>query len=223
MLEGAPDREKDEIPLFFEKLSESDQSSYHTLRGRVASPDDRYTRFRRLITLQECFDEIHSFCIHHDANDSLRCLVCGIFWFESGELAINTRQLRILLAKSKSSINGTLAKMKYITLPTKDRERDRLIDALPALKGDWLEVRQWTIRRSTSVAPEQPGWPELAPLTEIAEPNWEFDDLDFDGVPFSRDEIDASLGSFLQFCSFMPGVSQPSDLLRFDIDMENKD
>jgi hypothetical protein len=187
MSDSPPHPEKPETPVFFDKLCESDQSSYHAMRDRVSSADHRYARFRRLATLQECFDEIRGFCIRHDSDDSLRCLVCGIYWFESGELAINTRQLRILLAKSKSSINGALAKMKYITLPTKDRERDRLIAALPALRGDWLEVRQWTVRRTTAVAAEEPAWPEAEPAVELPERKWEFDDLDLGGEQFSRD------------------------------------
>jgi hypothetical protein len=170
-----------------------------------------------LATLQECFDEIRTFCLRRESDDHLRCLVCGIFWFDSGELGINTRQLRILLAKSKSSINGALAKMKFITLPTKEHERDRLIAALPALRGDWLEVRQWTIRRPTAVAAEVTAWPEPDEEAET----WEIEDLDFGGA-FSREEIDASVGSFLQFCALMPGVGQP-ELIGFDVDWESRE
>jgi hypothetical protein len=213
------DTEK-EAPLFFDKLAEADKLAFYTLRDRVASPDNRYTRFRRLATLQECFDEIRAFCIRHDDEDSVRCLVCGIYWFDTTELAINTRQLRILLAKSKSSINGALAKMKYITLPTKDVERDRLIAALPALRGDWLEIRQWTIRRPTSMpTADEVSWPEpeAVSLPEIPErdQSWDFDGFDFTGTGITEHELDATLGCFLQFCTVMPGVGQSQDLLGF--------
>jgi hypothetical protein len=209
-----PPTEPDEIPVFLDRLSDDDRLAYEVLKERVSSPDNRYTRFRRLATLKDCFDEIRAFCIRHDDGDSLRCLVCGIYWFDTDELAINTRQLRLLLAKSKSSINGALAKMKYITRPTKERERDRLIAALPELRGDWLEVRQWTIRMPTSTQVEGPVWVEPQFVEpEERETNWEISEFDFGEEPIMRDsELEVGLGCFLQFCAGIPGIGQPQDL-----------
>jgi hypothetical protein len=142
------------VPVFFNMLSADDRAAYEQLRHTLTSPGHRYNRNRRLATLRASLDTVYSFCVRGDPDDCLRCLVCGIYWFPVGELAINTRQLRILLAKSKSTINGALAKMDYVTLPTKDEERDKLIEALPHLRADWLEVRQWTIRRLGSKTEE---------------------------------------------------------------------
>jgi hypothetical protein len=173
------------LPYLFHKLPVDHQAEYSALRDQFSSPTQRYNRNRRLTTLQESFDTIRLFCVRGDRHDSLRCLVCGIFWFPDGQLAINTRQLRILLAKSKSNINGALVKMKYTTLVTKDQERDKIIEALPDLKADWLEVRQWTIRRPAEfvekVEPARPREPcpelpvDLDFAVEPAIPNQEMD------------------------------------------------
>jgi hypothetical protein len=168
-----------EFPYLFHKLSLDLQAEYSALRDQFRSPSHRYNRNRRLVSLQESFDTIRSFCIRGDRDDALRCLVCGIFWFPDGQLATNTRQLHILLAKSKSNINGALVKMKYETLVTKDRERDKIIEALPDLKADWLEVRQWTIRRPAKVTPEEapnPPFPEFPVEPATPDQEMDFDD-----------------------------------------------
>jgi hypothetical protein len=91
--------------------------------------------------------------------------------------------------------------MKYTTLVTKDRERDKITEALPDLKADWLEVRQWTIR--------QPA--ELIEKVEPIQPNDAFPefpvDLDFPvGPAIPNQEID--LDDPMSFGLFLP-LDQP--------------
>jgi hypothetical protein len=134
------------LPAFYEQMKPEDQDSYRTLQAAVGRPERRYNRFRRLTTLREIFGEIRQFCLRGDDRDFMRCLVCGICWLDREEIGVNTRQLRLLIAKSKSSINGGFAKMNYVTRPAKICEFERLCRALPPLKGFPGEFRQWTIR-----------------------------------------------------------------------------
>ena len=134
-------------PDFYDRLTDMEREEYDALARRVGSPENRYNRNRRLATMQEQLQEIRSFCIRHDGRDAERMLVCVICWFPSGAFAINVRQLVLLLKKSKSSVNGALAKMGYETVPTKDEDEQMLFDTLPFLRSHSLEQRQWTIRK----------------------------------------------------------------------------
>lgn len=160
---------------FIQLLSPSDRIKYEELKQKVGSPENRYNRNKRIQTFTEIIESIRQFCIKNDDDDWKRCLVCGICWIphsssnessplsppeveslnDSGlykwsinqDLAINTRQLRILIAKSKSTINGALAKMGYESVPTKGSDAEDLIGAIPFLNNHYTEMRQWTIRR----------------------------------------------------------------------------
>ncbi|OHT03718.1 hypothetical protein TRFO_06545 [Tritrichomonas foetus] len=146
-----PVDELNESTAFLEFLSASDKAEFEELKKKVGSPENRYNRNKRLATFNEMIDSIKHFCIRNDGDDWKRCLVCGICWIGSHDLAINTRQLRILIAKSKSTINGALAKMGYETVPTKGNNADDLVNTIPFLKKHYSEMRQWTIRRMTKI------------------------------------------------------------------------
>jgi hypothetical protein len=67
-------------------------------------------------------------------------------------LAINIRQLKILLGRCKSSINGSLQQIGFVSRPpgqSVDRELMRLI---PLLVDDHMELKKWTIRRGECLA-----------------------------------------------------------------------
>jgi hypothetical protein len=142
-----PEAPLPETPQYFELLSPDDQSRYRELRDHLGSPDNRYCRNHRLDTLQQQFAAIKAYCIRYDEFDSARCLVCGLVWLSDCEIAINIRQLRIIIAKSKSSINGALTKMHYEPVHMRGENSGRLVEKLPQLKGKYLDLRQWSIRR----------------------------------------------------------------------------
>jgi hypothetical protein len=143
---------ENDLPAFFELMSPADQTGYYLLRGRVASPDYRYNRHRRVATMERILKEISTFCNRQDMGDALRSLVCGIYWFKDGQIAINTLHLRLLLGKSKSSVNGALAMMQYNPVMIGDEEKHKLFDVFPQLKRNWSDVRQWTIRRAAALS-----------------------------------------------------------------------
>ena len=133
---------KNVLPAYYDILSPEDKCRYDDLRQSVGSEDNRYNRNRRLVKFSDMLNEIRAYCEHMMADTWKRYLVCGICWF-NGCLAINTRQLTLLLAKSKSSINGALAKMGYTT---RAGECNELLNAIPFLRGNSRESRQWTVR-----------------------------------------------------------------------------
>lgn len=100
---------------------------------------------------------IQGYCIHRDEDDWKRCLVCGICWIQNS-VAINTRQLGLLIDKCKSSINGSLQKMGYNTLQSREESSAYLVEAIPFLLNNYMELREWTVRLFAAATP-QPGLP----------------------------------------------------------------
>lgn len=158
------DNQEIETPDYFNFLSEEDQNKYRELQQILLSPENRYARNRRTETLKESFEEIRKFCLKNDKDDWKRCLVCGIIWLNENKtsvdenakdeneikvecISINIRQLKIILGKSKSTINGAMSKMGFTTHPTKGNDQDLLIGAMPYFEGKYFEMRQWTIRK----------------------------------------------------------------------------
>jgi hypothetical protein len=136
-------------PLYFRLLLQHEKFEYEALQARLADPNHRYNRNRRLDTFQDMLEEIREFC---EGPDSWRrCLACGVCW-GSDFVGTNTQQLRFVLGKSKSSINGVFAKMGLDISAGRDSDISELTARIPFLKGRLQEVRQWTIRRKSDFA-----------------------------------------------------------------------
>lgn len=143
------------LPSFIEFLSDTDRHRYLELKQTLTGSDFRYNRHKRIQTFQEMLDDLYHFCKRDDDDDWKRYLVCGILWLGS-DCAINTRQLRIVLGKSKSSINGAFVKMGYETLSPKDVNMNILYDKIPFLRDNFVESRQWTFRKAPEKLVREP-------------------------------------------------------------------
>ena len=144
-------------PKFFELLNIENQKEYLKLRVTLSSHFCRNRRGKRIETFSETLLTIQNFCIRHNEDDWKRCLVCGICWIPNG-IAINTRQLGLLIDKCKSSINGSFQKMGYSTLQSREESAAYLVEAIPNLLNNYAELREWTVRTFTAATP-QPGLP----------------------------------------------------------------
>ena len=140
------------IPNFFDILSASDKKEYFKLKNSFTSSSSRNRRGKRLETFAETLESIKSYAVREESDDWKRCLICGVCWLDNC-LAINIRQLTILINKCKSSINGSLHKMGYF--PTSQTGlTNSLVEAIPILNGNFQELRQWTIRQLSAVTPQ---------------------------------------------------------------------
>ena len=133
-------------PMFFELLTMEDKQKYWEMRVILQNSEKRYKRNKRVESLQDALNAIKEFCMRGDDDDWRRCLVCGVCWMGNQEIAVNIRQLMLLVDKCKSSINGALAKMGYGTAPAKSAATMSLLQYIPYLKGNFVEQRQWTVR-----------------------------------------------------------------------------
>jgi hypothetical protein len=133
------------VPQYWELLSDADKTTYLQLKHDFTEAGLKRGRNTRLETFDGILDTIRHFAERSDENDWRRFLVCGVCWLDNG-IAINTRQLRILLSKCKSSINGSLQKMGYTTSASHSESWKILFRHIPLLKDHFSELRQWTIR-----------------------------------------------------------------------------
>jgi hypothetical protein len=78
-------------------------------------------------------------------NQWKRAIVCGVMFLNSA-LAINIQQLRILMGKCKSSINGSLQQIGYISKPSTHELDQEMTNMIPLLSDDHSEMKKWTIR-----------------------------------------------------------------------------
>ena len=140
-------------PRFLEMLSPDDVEEYNNLKESLSSRGTRNRRGKRLEAFADMLGKVKEFSIKGDENDWKRCLVCGVCWIDSG-IAINTRQLRLLIDKCKSSINGSLHRMGYSPSTTGGDTSNSLVDKIPLLKGNFSELRQWTVRQQCVSTPQ---------------------------------------------------------------------
>ena len=132
-------------PQYWELLQEQDKATYLQLRREFTAGTVKRVRNHKLETFDGVLDAIRTFAERGDENDWRRFLVCGVCWMDNA-IAINTRQLRLLVSKCKSSINGSLQKIGYTTNMSHTESWKILFPHIPMLKDHFSQLRQWTIR-----------------------------------------------------------------------------
>lgn len=133
------------LPQYWTLLNDADKNSYSNLKVSFTVGSVRRNRGHRIETFDGILDAIHRFAEQGNDDDWKRCLVCGVCWLDQA-IAINTRQLRLLISKCKSSINGSLQKLGYSTNTSISESWKILFSRIPLLKDNFSEIRQWTIR-----------------------------------------------------------------------------
>ena len=133
------------IPNYFEHLNEEDKNEYQKLRILLSDPSCKNRRNKSTKTFEDVVIQIKKFVVRNQEDDWKRSYVCGICWLENG-IAINVRQLKILISKCKSSINGSFHRLGYEIIQPGAEYITSLISIFPFLKENFPELRKWTIR-----------------------------------------------------------------------------
>lgn len=139
-------------PLYWGMLNPMDMQRYNYLRLALSSSETKNQRNRRIATFTEAMEAVRGFAIRGDSNDKLRCLVCGIAWLPEG-IAINTHQLKLLISRCKSSINGSLQKLGFTENLGRTAAANAMIAQYSFLKENSTELRKWSVRRKPSSTP----------------------------------------------------------------------
>jgi hypothetical protein len=130
---------------FWNLLSQDDRTEYIRLRNgfrhgqKISSKDRRVITFRRELTL------VIQFLERSRENLEARCVVTGVC-FAGGVICVNCRQLKSLLNRCKSSINGSFQQLCYVAVRTKSKARGCVVGVLPSLQNDPVLLKQWTAR-----------------------------------------------------------------------------
>ena len=133
------------LPMFWDHLNDIDKARYLKIQETLSSSACKHRRHQSKAINNEIISSIKAFIIRGDDDDWRRSLVCGIGWINNS-VVINTRQLRILVAKSKSSINAMFQKIGYSTVPANSEVSVALSSFYPTIKGNFAELRKWTVR-----------------------------------------------------------------------------
>jgi hypothetical protein len=178
-------------PQHWDLLNDTDKSIYLHLSAALSAPSSRNKRNKRADDFQQILEAIELFENWNEPDKWKRCLVCGICRIPNG-IAVHTAQLKKLISKCKSSINGSLKCLGYDIVLPKASSCQELLNAIPQLQDHHGELRKWTIRmfgKGDSM------WqsPEFVPEIELEQPEWDqissafFDSLQFDSsTPVSK-------------------------------------
>lgn len=192
------------FPSFFQLLSDYDKIQYGYLRVALSGPMNKNQRNKRVETFVDALAAIKNFCIRGDYDDWKRCLVCGVCWL-GDDIAVNTRQLRLLIFKCKSSINGSLLKMGFNITAGRTETAQKIIRHFPVVRDNTPEIRQWTIRRKKDPDTLEPAPVEPSPKLADCVSNFADEDAQIDNAfqnYFEVNSIWQEEGDLLGACSW---------------------
>jgi hypothetical protein len=134
------------VPLaFWNLLSQDDRAEYVRLRNGFRHGQKISSKDRRVITFRQELTLVIQFLERTTDNLEARCTVTGVC-FAGGVVCVNTRQLKTLLNRCKSSINGSFQQLGYVAVRTKSKARGCVVGVLPSLQKDPVLLKQWTAR-----------------------------------------------------------------------------
>jgi hypothetical protein len=158
-----------QLPNYWTLLDDTDKIAYFAMRQALSSSACKHRRHHANEINQDILNTIRGFVMRNDSDDWKRALVCGICWLNTA-IAINTRQLRLLLSKCKSSINSMFQALGYSAVPTTSEFGTALAGAFPLIKDNFGELRQWTIRSAKPDVGEPEPLPNHDLVIELPEP-----------------------------------------------------
>jgi hypothetical protein len=136
-------------PQYWDLLDDDDKGIYLRIRAALSAPMTRNRRNKRIEDFRAIIDAIEVFQNSDVENKWRRCLVCGMCRLRNG-IAVNTTQLKRLVFKCKSSINGSLKGLGYGVIVTDPSAGDELLEEIPYLRDNGIEFRRWTIRTNAT-------------------------------------------------------------------------
>jgi len=133
-------------PLYFQMLSDADQTRYAALQRRFSENRTDARKGERFDAFKDRLIMIQNFVQSGDFDDWKRSLVCGIFFFR-GFLVVNIQQLRILLGKCKSLINGSLQQLGYCSETGTCALHEEFLSQFPPNMAHKVDMKKWSTRK----------------------------------------------------------------------------
>lgn len=139
-------------PRHFDMLSEDDKVSYKSLQKDLSSKARRNHRNHRVDIFNNMLTTIQDFCQRNLPDDGVRHFVCGVCQLP-GAIAVNARQLGVLIGRCKASINGSFQRLGCRVFPKNNNMLDTLKERIPLLRDNYQDLREWSVR---IIGPETP-------------------------------------------------------------------
>jgi hypothetical protein len=139
---------------YWNQLQKEDKDAYIELRNTFTG-ENSPSKIRHQAAFQKDLNQVRSYIESRKEQQDIRSVVCGIY-FGPKFVCVNTRQLRFLIGRCKSSINNGLQNLGYTS--SKQRARQVIVSALPSLAQNTSMLRQWTLRSA-----EQSSSPSVLP------------------------------------------------------------
>jgi hypothetical protein len=140
---------KQSIPQrFWSVLSQSDKNEFLRLRTKFDQDKRSIARDRRAVTFANELFTVLEYIDRSPDNMEARAVVAGVC-FVGPIICVNTRQLKYLLCRCKSSINGILQELGYVGVRPKSKTRSCVLASMPSLERSAEILRQWSIRHAS--------------------------------------------------------------------------
>lgn len=131
-------------------LSREDRMIFNHLRDSFGHKINTVKEDRHRISFTQEIQMIINFVERLPDNRDVRAINAG-FAFFGAYICINTRQLKKVMSRCKSSINSSLQSLGYSSIKTKSKTFECLRTVIPTLGEDQDIAKQWTVRFSPSV------------------------------------------------------------------------
>jgi hypothetical protein len=129
-------------------LSAHDQRFYSALRERFLQKRSAEKGENALLFRSE-IQTVIEFIDHSQIGREQRSIIAGLA-LSGSFILVNTRQLKHLIRRCKSSINGSFQHMGCLAVKPKSKARECILGILPTLRTDQGAIRQWTVRFNKS-------------------------------------------------------------------------
>lgn len=159
----------DRRAVIFEQLTAEDRAEFEAMRKQLEEPIHKNRRNKSTELFGDVIDRVKRYVMRGDADEWKRAFVCGICWIQD-TIAINTRHLRLLVVKCKSSINNYFKNMNYGTVPATSDAGTALARYFPFLKDNYQEMRQWSVRKKMSLTPQPADYRPMFPAASEIPP-----------------------------------------------------
>lgn len=135
----------DELPKhFYSLLSTAEKQEFDKLYKQIHQKLRKTQTVTSIISIKEDFRNIDNFITYGPAETKdARAICCGLF-FTRNSILINTKQAKVLLGRSKSSVNTSLQHMGYNS--GRNGVKRTIVICIPSLSKFPEIARQWTIR-----------------------------------------------------------------------------
>jgi hypothetical protein len=130
--------------------SDDDQREFLRLRGTFRGQSPAHVRDRRTVSFSQELVTLLQFIERSPIGCEERSLLVGVA-FAGPFVCVNTRQLKTLIGRCKSSINGSFHQLGYYSV--KAKANNCLLSILPSLVKEAALMRQWTVRCASEESP----------------------------------------------------------------------